>query len=85
VIVKWGSALFKSEILQELMFEHGSLSNESYERLASNCPNLRALRVGYVDIDRIYLFFPKLESLCCGRVSKFNQIIDHQYLKYFCV
>jgi hypothetical protein len=78
-------ALIRSETLPELIFEWNDLPSEELERLAWNCPNLLTLKAESVDIDSIFLFFPKLESLCCGRVSKFTQSFDHHHLKYFCV
>jgi hypothetical protein len=85
VIVEHGFASIKSETLQELMFERCNLSNEQLEQLASTCPSLRALKVWLVDIDSIFVLFPKLESLCCYRASQFTQTFDHQHLKFFCV
>jgi Leucine-rich repeat (LRR) protein len=82
VIIGSGFPSVKSEILQELMIEVDGINKESVEKLAANSPNLRVLKVRYINIDSVFLWFPKLESLCCNTVTKFSQVSDHEYLKH---
>jgi hypothetical protein len=86
VIIKRGFPSIKSEVLQELMYDDvRQYSRDELKQISLSCPNLRALRIGVVDIDSIFLLFPRLESLCCDGVSKLIQNSHHQHLKHFCV
>jgi hypothetical protein len=85
VVIEYDFAAIKSETLQELIYENGCNSKEKLEEIARNCPNLRTLQVDLADIDSIFILFPKLESLCCYRVSRFTQNSDHKHLKKLCV
>jgi hypothetical protein len=65
------------------MFEIDCFSR-SLKRIASNCPNLRILKAGSVDIDSIFRF-PKLESLCFDGNSRSTKYFNHQHLKNVCI
>jgi hypothetical protein len=83
VIFDSAFAPIKSETLEELTFRW--TKQENLERLATDCPNLRTLNVKFIDIDSIFLLFPKLESITYEDVEKFSDNLDHENLKHLCM
>jgi hypothetical protein len=68
----------KSASLHELTFDgHQGVLAET----AINCPNLRVLVTYWIDIDHVFLHFPRLECLSCRAKIETNVAI-HQHLKH---
>jgi predicted transcriptional regulator len=73
---------FKSASLQKLTFSAVS-SKEILTRTDVNCPNIGVVETGYnyIDIDLIFLLFPKLESLNCYAIKNSGNTFHH-HLKH---